>query len=116
MDAYSALPAQVPETSTACARQTGRGAVRTALLLGALADALFRDSGPIGLALPLWIAVLVLNTVWLTWTAERSVSREVAGWLTSAFLFACAHAWRAAETLQFFDFVAVLLSLSMAAI
>jgi hypothetical protein len=69
-----------------------------------------------GFALPLWVGVLTLTAVWLTWSAERAMSREAGVWLTTAVLFACGAAWRDSEVLQAFDTLAVLLALALAAI
>ncbi len=86
-----------------------------ALLLGVAADLLLRD-GLTGLGLALWLALLALTTLALAWTDGRRVSGESAAWLLTALLFGSAMAWRAAEALQFFDFVATLFALGMTAI
>jgi hypothetical protein len=86
-----------------------------ALLLGVAADLLLRD-GLAGLGLPVWIALLALTALALAWTDGRRLSGEAAGWLVTALLFASAMAWRAAEGLQVFDFLATLFALGMTAI
>ncbi|HEY6219391.1 MAG TPA: DUF4153 domain-containing protein, partial [Gemmatimonadaceae bacterium] len=125
MNTYSATPNPLrasdehgADATALAARQApaARSILQGAIVLGIVADALFHDSGPVGLALPLWVALLALTMVSLAWTAERPLPREATGWLLSAILFAGAQAWRDSDALQFFDFLAVLLSLGMAAI
>jgi hypothetical protein len=86
-----------------------------ALLLGIAGDVLLRDL-PVGLAFPVWIALLVVAATAAAWSDGRHVSREAAGWLGCALLFSCGFAWRDSDTLQALDFVATMGSLGMAAI
>lgn len=86
-----------------------------ALLLGIAGDVLLRDL-PVGLALPVWIALLVLAMTAAAWSDGRRISREAAGWLAVAILFSSGFAWRGSSTLQSLDFLATLGALGMAAI
>ena len=88
---------------------------RFAIGLGIVADVLFRD-GPAGIAFPIWIALVVAATIPLVWRTGARVSREAAGWLATAVLFAAGVAWRNAEVLQFFDIIACLGALGLAGI
>jgi Domain of unknown function (DUF4153) len=87
---------------------------RFAAGLGIVADGLFRD-GPTGAAFPIWVALVVAATIPLVWHAGARVSREAGAWFATALLFATAVAWRNSPTLQFFDIVACLLALGLAA-
>ena len=86
-----------------------------ALLLGIAGDVLLRDL-PVGLAFPVWIALLVLAMTAAAWSDGREISRETAGWLATAMFFSAGFAWRDSATLQSLDFVATLGALGMAAI
>jgi len=86
-----------------------------ALLLGIAGDVLLRDL-PVGLAFPVWIALLVLAMTAAASSAGREISREAASWLATAILFSCGLAWRDSRTLVAFDFVATIGALGMAAI
>jgi hypothetical protein len=86
-----------------------------ALLLGLAGDALLRDL-PVGLAFPVWIALLVLCVTAAAWSDGREISREAAAWLATAILFSWGLAWRDSSTLQGLDFVATVGALGMAAI
>jgi hypothetical protein len=115
---YGAAPAGVsaartppPAVSPAVARTT----LTTALLLGAAADGLMHD-GPGGVGLALWIAMLSVNAAALFSRVGRTPTRQALLWLVAAVLFSLGLAWRNSETLQFFDFLATLFSLAMAAV
>jgi hypothetical protein len=86
-----------------------------ALLLGIAGDVLLRDL-PVGLAFPVWIALLALASTAAAWSDSRHISREGAAWLGCALLFSCGFAWRDSPTLQALDFVATMGALGMAAI
>ncbi|MEP6730746.1 MAG: DUF4173 domain-containing protein [bacterium] len=86
-----------------------------ALLLGVAGDVLLRDL-PVGLAFPIWIALLVLAMIAAAWSDGRHISREAASWLATSIFFAAGLAWRDSGTLQFLDLVATVGSLAMAAI
>ena len=86
-----------------------------ALALGVAADLLLRF-GFTGLGFPLWVLLVALVAISLANRADRALPRETAAWLAAAVLFASAMAWRDAEHLQALDFLAVLLSLGMAAV
>jgi hypothetical protein len=85
-----------------------------ALLLGIAADALVGDPHA-GLGVPVWVALAALALVSLTWAAERDVPAATRRSLAAAVLFAAGLAWRDSETLEFFDFIATVFSLGMAA-
>ncbi|HET7187623.1 MAG TPA: DUF4173 domain-containing protein [Gemmatimonadaceae bacterium] len=92
-----------------------RAILLQAALLGVAADLLLRD-GVMGLGLFLWLLLLSLSAVALVWRDGRPLNREAGTWLTVATLLGAAMAWRAADALQAFDFLAMLFSLGMAAI
>ena len=56
-----------------------------AALLGLSADALLYD-GPVGPGLAIWMLVLALAALALTWNAGRRMTREAALWLGMAVL------------------------------
>jgi hypothetical protein len=84
-----------------------------AALLGISGDALLRDGGP-GPGLAIWVAVLALAALSLTWTAGRRVPREAAVWLGLAVLLASCLAWR--DALRFLDIFATMGALVAAAV
>ena len=84
-------------------------------LLGLSADALLYD-GPIGPGLALWVLVLALAALALTWSAGRRMTREAALWLGTAGLLAGCTAWRDAEPLRVFDVLATIGVLGLAAV
>ena len=86
-----------------------------AVLLGLSADALLRD-GPVGPGLALWVSVLALAALSLTWSARRRVPREAALWLGTSVLLAACTAWRDAEALRVFDVLATIGVLGLASI
>jgi hypothetical protein len=86
-----------------------------AALLGISGDALLRD-GPPGPGLAVWVAILALAALSLTWSAGRRVPRESAAWLAVAVLLATCLAWRDAEAIRFLDLVATMGVLGLAAI
>ncbi len=106
----AAAPAGSPTDADADARLLGH-----ALLLGLVADLLLRE-GPVGLAAPLFITVLVLDLIALTWRSGRALHREATGWLCVALVFSAVLAWRNADELQALDVIAVLGALVMAAV
>jgi len=87
----------------------------TAVFLGAAADALMHD-GPGGVGLALWIAMLAVNAVALFSRAGRAPSRQAFLWLAAAVTFSLGLTLRNSGTLQFFNFLATLFSLAMAAV
>ncbi len=106
-------------STTVTATRPDAPATRTLLwqaaLLGLSADALLHDTltGP---ALAIWVAVLSLAALALTWSAGRRVPREAMAWLAIATALAALTAWRASEALQFFDVVATIAALGLAAV
>jgi hypothetical protein len=86
-----------------------------AILLGVTGDALLHD-GPLGLAFPLWIALLALELRMLAWRGHRPLHRESAAWLFGAVLCAAALAWRNAEMLRGLDLLATAGCLGLAAV
>ena len=86
-----------------------------AALLGLSADALLYD-GPVGPGLALWVLILALAALALTWSAGRRVPREAAAWLGTAVLLAACTAWRDAEALRVFDVIATMGALALAAV
>src|SRR5215831_15196969 len=107
----SAARTPAPAVSPSVARTT----LTTAILLGASADALMHD-GPSGVGLAMWITFLAVNAVVLFARARHAPSRQAFLWLAGAVMFSLGLAWRNSETLQFFDFLAMLFALGMAAI
>jgi hypothetical protein len=87
--------------------------ITTLLLLGALGDALLRV-GPWSLNLVLWITALSLVVLTVAVAPERR--RPVGRWLLLAILFAVLTMLRDAEFLMFWNTVAVLASLTAAAL
>ena len=85
-----------------------------ALSLAVSADALFQG-GIGGAAFAVWIAMTVASLVGLAWRGELAVSREAVAWLFAAMFFSVGLAWRDADELQLFDFLATAGSLLMAA-
>lgn len=86
-----------------------------AVLLGITGDALLHD-GPLGLAFPLWIALLALELRMLAWRGQRPLHRESAAWLMTATLCAAALAWRNADVLRALDVLATAGCLGLAAV
>ena len=86
-----------------------------AAFIGVSADALLYD-GPVGPGLALWLLVLALATVALTWGAGRRVPREAAVWLGTAVLLGACTAWRDAEPLRVLDVGATAGALALAGI
>jgi hypothetical protein len=86
-----------------------------AVLLGVTGDALLHD-GPLGLAFPLWIALLALELRMLAWRGQRPVHREAGAWLAAAVVCAAALAWRNADMLRALDLLATAGCLGLAAV
>jgi hypothetical protein len=86
-----------------------------AALLGLSGDALLYQAGP-GPGLAIWVAVLALATMSLTWGAGRRMPREAAAWLGAAIVFTTLTAWRDSGALQFLDVVTAIAALGLAAI
>jgi len=86
-----------------------------ALVVGIAADLLLR-AGINGIGFPLWIAILALVAIAIARRDRRTVPREAMAWLAAAVIMAIGLAWRSAEELQGFDFLATLLALGLAAI
>src|SRR5689334_13208775 len=104
-------PFSRPVVSRAIARTT----LVSAALLGATADALMHD-GPGGLGLAIWTSRPALNAFVLFTRAGKTPARETLAWLSAAIVFSLCLAWRNSEALQGFDFLAMLVSLAMAAV
>ena len=118
LDSAALPPSELVDAAERSGHHTmvARALVRNALLLAFLGDALFRDSPPIGVAVPLWVAVLALTVVSLVWRAERNLSGEARAWLIAALLFSGGLTWRDADTLQAANLLAVVASLAMVAV
>jgi hypothetical protein len=86
-----------------------------AALLGLSGDALLRD-GPTGPGLAIWVAILGLAALSLTWSAGRRVPRESVIWLGVAVLLTTCLAWRDAGAIRFLDIVATIGALALAAV
>ena len=84
------------------ARRAGVGA----LALGVLADMLLRE-GPIGIGVALWMLVFAGTTTVLIWR-RAELTREQGLLLAAAVFFSSGIAWRDADDLQAFDFLATL--------
>lgn len=121
----SALPWQSPARDAADAAapspppprrvELARRVLTLALLLGVAADALLRQ-GIAGLGLPLWIALTAVAALGLSGRVLSRIPREAKAWLASAFVFAAFMAWRDSDTLRFFDALAVIGSIGLAAV
>lgn len=85
-----------------------------AFSLAVSADALLRN-GPAGTAFPVWIAMTVASLAGLAWRGGLTVSREATMWLSTAMFFSIGLAWRDADALQAYDFLATIGALVMAA-
>ena len=105
----------VAEETRARVTPLARAILAQAVLLGVAADLLLRD-GLMGIGLPVWLLLLSLSAVALVWRDGRPLNREAGTWLTVATLLGAAMAWRAADALQAFDFLAALFALGMAAV
>ena len=99
-------PAPALPTSVVERAWLARRAVGGALVLGVLADVLLRD-GPIGLGVALWMLVFAGTTTVLVWR-RGELTREQGLLLAAAVFFASGTAWRDADDLQAFDFLATL--------
>jgi hypothetical protein len=84
-----------------------------AALLGLSGDALLRQ-GPPGPGFAIWVAMLALAALSMTWSAGRRVPREALAWLGTAILLACCLVWR--DDLRPLDFLATAGALGLAAI
>jgi len=91
------------------------GLLWQAALLGLSGDALLRE-GPAGPGLAIWVAILALAALSLTWSAGRRVPREAALWLGTAVLLSFCLVWRDSGALRFFDVVATIGVLGLAAV
>jgi hypothetical protein len=86
-----------------------------AALLGLSADALMYEAFP-GPGLAIWVLVLALAALSLTWSAGRRIPREAAAWLGAAVVLAACTAWRGDEGLRAFDVLATIAVLGLAGI
>ena len=114
-DARAPSRAKRAATSPADVAPLARAIIAHALVLGLGADLLMRD-GPVGLGYPIWLTLLAGSLLALAQRADRTMTRESGAWLGTAVAFGAAMAWRDAEHLRFFDFLATLFALGMAAI
>ncbi|HEY7233203.1 MAG TPA: DUF4173 domain-containing protein [Gemmatimonadaceae bacterium] len=94
-------------------RSTARRILLDALLLGGLADALVHSGFGVGFSV--WMLVLAGTFIHFARRRGDGVSREQLGWLAAAVFFGAAFAWRDSSSLLFYDFVAVLVALSLLA-
>ena len=85
-------------------------AIAAAGFLGLLGDILFRNS-ELGINLPIWIGAVALLAVAIAASSERGVAGSK--WWLVAFGFAFCFAIRSAEYLRAFDFLAMLVALSL---
>jgi hypothetical protein len=86
-----------------------------AALLGVSADALLHDT-LVGPALAVWVAVLALAALAMTWSAGRRIPREAIAWFVTAVACAALTAWRDSDALQLLDFLATITALGFAAV
>jgi hypothetical protein len=107
--AASAVPATRPDAPSA------RTLLWQAALLGVSADALLHDA-LVGPALAIWVAVLALAALALTWSAGRRIPREALVWFVVAATLASLTAWRDSGALQFLDVLATVTALGFAAV
>jgi len=105
----SAVPATRPDAPHA------RTLLWQAALLGLSADALLHDT-IVGPALAIWVVVLALAALALTWSAGRRVPREALAWFVVAASLAALTAWRDSGALQFLDVLATVTALGFAAV
>jgi hypothetical protein len=101
-----------PSDTTAPRSVTARGTLVGAAGLGIAADALLRN-GPVGLAFPVWIGILVATFVALVWREGRTVPTEARWWLVVATLASAGVAWRDSEELGALNVFATLFALGM---
>jgi hypothetical protein len=83
-----------------------------ALLLGILGDALLRE-GPTALGLLVWMLTFAGTVVSLAWRRGLHLTREQCAWLGAAVCLAAGTAWRDAEALQVYNFLAMLIALAV---
>ncbi len=69
------------------------------VILGAAGDALLHGSGPVGINLSLWVALVAAAVLALSRRATLALDRERAAWLVLGVLFSTGPAWRAAPPL-----------------
>ena len=116
--ATSDRPHAAPATLRAHVRSDAppaRTLIWQAALLGLSGDALLRQ-GPTGPGLALWVAILGLAALSLTWSAVRRVPKEAAIWLAVAVILTACVAWRDSGAIRFLDIVATIGVLGLAAI
>ena len=107
--------AQIAERRTALPPSLARATLFAAVFVGITGDALMHDGGAT-LGFGIWIALVALNVIALLMRSDRAMPRETVAWLSAAVVFACALIWRNSGTLQFFDVLATLGCLGMAAV
>lgn len=112
--ARAAVPSATPTKRSLLCPTLVPATIGVALALGVSADVLLRE-GPVGAAFPIWMAMTVASLAWLAWRGGIEVSREATVWLATAVFFAMGLAWRDADALQAFDFLATIGSLLLAA-
>jgi len=110
-----AIPSRAATTHPMLPAGLAKRVLVAAVLLGITGDALLHD-GPLGLAFPLWIALLALELRMLAWRGQRPLHRESAAWLIAATLCAAALAWRNADMLRALDVLATAGCLGLAAV
>ena len=110
-----AIPPRAATTHPMLPAGLAKRVLVAAVLLGITGDALLHD-GPLGLAFPLWIALLGLELRMLAWRGQRPLHRESAAWLIAATLCAAALAWRNADMLRALDVLATAGCLGLAAV
>ncbi|HEX7978518.1 MAG TPA: DUF4173 domain-containing protein [Gemmatimonadaceae bacterium] len=119
-DALAHQPARdIQATLAVPATRLDAPAIRTLLwqaaLLGLSADALLHDT-LVGPALAIWVVVLALAALALTWSAGRRVPQEAVAWFVVAATLASLTAWRDSGPLQFLDVLATITALGFAAV
>jgi hypothetical protein len=83
--------------------------------LGALGDALLRESVPVGLNLSLWIASVAVAALALHRRAALALDRERVAWLLIGVVFAAGLAWRDAPPLKLLALGCATLTFALAA-
>lgn len=92
--------------------QLARRALVSAILLGVLADTVFRAPA-LGLNVAAWATGAGAALVALAWRRDGRLKPESALWLATAFVLAAGFVWRDAEMLLFFDVVGGLAALAL---
>jgi len=114
MNVVTAEPSDPESTIPSPRALVARRVLRSAVLLGILADPLLRNE-PWGLGLLVWMVLFATIAIALVRQSGRPLSRESRIWLAIAVLSAAGLSWRDADMLQFFDVLAMLTALVLLA-